>query len=61
MYAHMVSSIDKDIVHPAYDSIKAIQDVGHGSLKYFRCGTNSKGQAVDAKATKGFDKGGQQF
>lgn len=57
----MVSSMDKDIVHPAYDSIKALQDVRHGSLKYFRGRTNSKGQAVEAKAAKGGDKGGQQF
>ena len=53
---HMVSSMDKDIVHRADDSIKALQDFGHGSLKYFRRGTNSKGQAIEAKAAKGVTK-----
>lgn len=53
--------MDKDIIHPAYDSIKALQDVWHDPLKYFGCGTNSKWQAVEAKAAKGNDKSGQQY
>ena len=45
----------------SYDSIKVLQDVWHGSPKYFRCGTTFKGQAVGAKASEGGDKHGQQF
>ena len=57
----MVSCMDKDIVHLAYHSIKVFQDVWHGSLKYFRCRTNSTGQAVEAKVAEGGYNGGHQF
>lgn len=45
----MVSSMDKDIINLAYNSIQVLQGGWHGELKYFMCGTSSKRQ------------GGQQF
>lgn len=56
---HLIPSVDENVIHPAYHSIKTLPDSRHGPLEYFRCATDSQTQSAEAMAAKGVMKSSQ--